>query len=69
MALPFLISPTYSGSGILAKSCVICYVHRKSGGSKSYEIQTISAKIGLTSGLFELARPLEVGLLFEVFVN
>jgi len=26
MALPLLVSPTYSGSGILAKSCVTCYI-------------------------------------------
>jgi hypothetical protein len=25
MALPLLVSPTYSGSGILLKSCVTCY--------------------------------------------
>jgi hypothetical protein len=55
MALPFL-SSTYSGLGILAKSCVICYVGGKSVGPKSYEIQTISAIPAKISEAMRMAR-------------
>jgi hypothetical protein len=49
MALPFL--STYFSADIWAKSCLHCYCTGKWGESKSCYIQTVSAKIGLSSWL------------------
>jgi hypothetical protein len=50
-----LLFPTYWGAGIWAKPCDSCYLSLKVKDLKSYDMQTISAKIGLISGLGELA--------------
>ncbi len=59
MALSLLVSPTYSGSGILLKSCVTCYVQTKSEDLKSYDMQTISAIPGEFSEVMTMARNLQ----------
>jgi hypothetical protein len=38
-----------------ARSCVTCYLSLKIKDLKSYDMQTISSRIGLISGLGELA--------------
>jgi len=50
------VSLTYSGSNILAKSCVTCYLPLKSRDLKSYDMQKIHALLRENFKVMTLAR-------------
>jgi len=55
-ALPFLISTTYCGSGILTKSCVTCYPYSIFENPKSYDMQNIHAILTEKFKVMTMAR-------------
>ena len=60
-ALPFLISTTYCGSGILTKSCVTCYPYSIFENPKSYDMQNIHAILTGNFKVMTMARFMAFG--------